>query len=154
MCCGDGVCDGPETSASCAADCDGEEQEPEQPGDGGSRCGGEVVTLEVDGVARCYSVGYAPPTPAARVLVAFHGSGGSALACGRDTSDTGMVGASQAVGDLVSVCVAAVAGQWDTAAMEVNPTNLSLSPCFLFATASLKERDTPSPLSNSLTRRR
>jgi hypothetical protein len=119
MCCGDGVCDGPETFVNCAADCNGEGQEQE-PEDGGSRCGGEVVTLEVDGVERCYSVGYAPSTPAARVLVTFHGSGGSALACGRDTSDTGIVGASQAVGDLVSVCAAAVAGQWDTAAMEVN----------------------------------
>ena len=27
MCCGDGVCDGPETLASCAADCDGGDEE-------------------------------------------------------------------------------------------------------------------------------
>jgi hypothetical protein len=79
MCCGDGVCDGPETLASCAADCDGgdeEEEEEEEEEAGGSRCGGgEVVTIEVGGVARCYSVAYGPLAPASRALLAFHGSG-------------------------------------------------------------------------------
>jgi hypothetical protein len=75
-----------------------------------------------------------PPSPPLGVSTqgikrrhAFHGAGGSALSCGRDTSDTGMVGASEAVGDLVSVCMAAVAGQWDTAAMEVQSPLLSSS---------------------------